>query len=141
MHTSSGRAGETSHAVLSPVQAGQAARRNDDRTPDRGDAQLSDRADGDSSFLSVDQHEEDVRHGNVLEQRGGCGQRRSGNWLGLQRRRRQRRCRHVIDKCQRERDGAHHFARFRWYDTHEETQWRRPFQNRVRYDYIMLLLS
>jgi len=34
--------GETRHVVSSSVQAGQAAGRNDDRTSDRGDAQLSD---------------------------------------------------------------------------------------------------
>jgi len=133
-----GCAGETRHAVSSPVQAGQAAGRNDDRTPDRGDAQLSDRADGDTAVLPVDQHEEDVRHGDMLEQRGGRGQRRRGHRLGRQRRRRQRRRRHVVDQRQRERDGAHHVTRFRRYDTHEETQWRRPVQNRVRYYHIIL---
>lgn len=138
--TSSGCAGETRHVVPSPIQTGQAARRNDDRTPDRGDAQLSDRADGNAAFLPVDQHEEDVRNGNVFEQRDGRGQRRRGHRLGRQRRRRQRRRRHVVDQRQRERDRAHHIARFRRYDTHEETQRRRPIQNRVQYYVIYVTI-
>jgi len=113
--------GETRHVVSSPVQAGQAVGRNDDRTSDRGDAQLSDRADGDSAVLPVDQHEEDVRHGNVLEQRDNDGQRRSGHRFGRKLQRRQCR-RHDVNQRQRERDGAHYVVRFRRYDPHEEAQ-------------------
>lgn len=131
--------GETRYALLGSVQAGQTLGRDDDRTADGGDAQLSDRTYGDAAVLPVDQHEEDVRHGAAVpEQRGVQWRqwRRRGRrrWpRGWQwRRRRRRRGRRAGHERQRERDGTHHVARVSRYDTHEKAQRRRPVQNRVR---------
>lgn len=70
------RIGETGDAVPSPVQTGQIVGRNDDRAADGGNAKLPDRADGDATVLSTDEHAEDIRHGTSRsEQRGVQRQR------------------------------------------------------------------
>lgn len=125
--------GQARHVVPGPIQAGQAARRDDDRAADGGDAQLSDRTDGDAAVLPVDQHAEDVGHGTgVLEQRGVQRQRQHRDRFHGRLRRRGGRVRHAVRQGQRERNGAHHVARVRRHDTHETAQRRRPVQNGVR---------
>lgn len=126
------RIGETRDAVPGPVQTGPAAGRDDDRAANGGDAELSDRADGDAAVLPTDEHAEDVRHGTGgPEQRGVQRQRQFRLRDRRRHRRRRRRSRHGVYERQREPDGTHHVASVRRHDTHEEAQWRRPVQNRV----------
>lgn len=133
-------AGKTRHAVSGPVQAGSAAGRDDDRTADGGNSQLSDRANGDAAVLPVDEHAKDLGHGTSVRQRGRVQcQRQRGHGRGWQRRRGWR-GRFGVHERQRKRDGTHHVTRVRRNDTHQETQRRRPVQNRVRTSSRLVLL-